>query len=534
MKKQLMCLQVVGWMVSLTLFLALLTGCAHQNEKKGDDLFFKQWKATAEKSKGYSPKTQKRSFDLPPRVISADEQQQQTAKAQRPLPTQKITMRMHATEVSVLLRALTRAVDLNLVVNENVKGTVNIDVREASWDQVFLSILNTQGLSYAWDGDIIRIVTLEDKNKNLEQLATEQKIKAQEKDMELVEPLITQVVEVQFTNAAKLKVNLEKFLSLKEEGQPIGSVMVDEHTNSLIIQAIYNDLKRMLPLIAALDKPTPQILIEAHIVEASKDTSMELGVQWGGMFNDNDVWVYPGANSSGVVGNPLGAGGIDPASGWASNFPAPSGTASSVSGFTIGFAVEDVGKSIIAAQLAALQSEGKVNILSSPSITTLDNQKAIIESGKEVPYQTVENGEVKIEYKKAVLSLEVTPHVIGENALKLNINTKKDELDFANAVQGQPAISTKKAETNVLLFDGQTTVIGGLSKENSLESESGLPWLKDIPILGYLFKGKRTSDNMDEVLIFITPHILGEHYTDGLEEAPAPLQDPSPGGSPEP
>ena len=315
MKKQHMYLQVVGWMAFLTLFLALLTGCAHQEEKNGDDLFFKQWKATAEKSKGYSPKTQKRTIDLPPRVISAEEQQQQTAKAQRPLPTQKITMRMHATEVSVLLRALTRAVDLNLVVNENVKGTVNIDVKEASWDQVFLSILNTQGLSYAWDGDIIRIVTLEDKNKSLEQLATEQKIKAQEKDMELVEPLITKVVEVQFTNAAKLKVNLEKFLSLKEEGQPIGSVMVDEHTNSLIIQAIYNDLKRMLPLIAALDKPTPQILIEAHIVEASKDTSMELGVQWGGMFNDNDVWVYPGANSSGVVGNQLSAGGIDPTSG---------------------------------------------------------------------------------------------------------------------------------------------------------------------------------------------------------------------------
>jgi type IV pilus assembly protein PilQ len=195
--------------------------------------------------------------------------------------------------------------------------------------------------------------------------------------------------------------------------------------------------------------------------------------------------------------------------------------------------LEDVGKSIIAAQLAALQSEGKVNILSSPSITTLDNQKAIIESGSEVPYQTVENGEVKIEYKKAVLSLEVTPHVIGENALKLNISTKKDELDFANAVQGQPAISTKKAETNVLLFDGQTTVIGGLSKEKTDKSESGLPWLKDIPILGYLFKGERTGNNMDEVLIFITPHILGEQYSEGLEETPAPLEESPSGALPE-
>lgn len=531
MKKERKHVRFVGWLASLFFLLTLLGGCAHQDKNKEDDLFFKQWKATAEKSKGYSPKARKRNLELPPRVISPEEMAQKTAKEERPLPTQKITMRMHETDVAVLLRALTRSVGLNLVVNENVKGTVNIDVKEASWDQVFLSILNTQGLSYAWDGNIIRIVTLEDKNKSLEQLATEQKIKAQQKDMELVEPLITRVVEVQFTNAAKLKTNLEKFLSLDQEGKPIGSVMVDEHTNSLIIQAIYGDLKRMLPLIGDLDKPTPQILIEAHIVEASKETSMELGVQWGGLLNDNDVWVYPGANSTGVVGNQLSTGGIDPTSGWASNFPSPSGTSSAVSGFTIGFAAEDVGKSIIAAQLAALQSEGKVNILSSPSITTLDNQKAIIESGKEVPYQTVENGEVKIEYKKAVLSLEVTPHVIGEKTLKLNINTKKDELDFANAVQGQPAISTKKAETNVLLFDGQTTVIGGLSKENSLKSESGLPWLKDIPILGYLFKGNRNNDDMEEVLIFITPHILGEHYTEGLEESPMPLQE-SPSNTP--
>jgi type IV pilus secretin PilQ/predicted competence protein len=350
-------------------------------------------------------------------------------------------------------------------------------------------------------------------NRNLERLTTDQKIKAQEKDMELVEPLITQVVEIEFADAKKLKESLSMFLSGNKEGQPIGSVMVDEHTNSLIIHAIYSDLERMLPLIVELDKPTPQILIEAHIVEATKDVSMELGIQWGGLYNNGDVWVTPGANSSGVLNNTLSPG-IDPTSG-----NAFSSGAASATGLTLGFALEDIGNGILSAQLSALQTEGKVNILSSPSITTLDNQKAVIESGQEVPYQTVENGEVKIEYKKAVLSLEVTPHVIGDNTLKLNINTKKDELDFANAVGGQPAIRTKSAITNVLLFDGQTTVIGGLSKENSDRKESGVPWLKDIPILGYLFKGRGTKDNLDEVLIFITPHILGEQFADDMDES---------------
>jgi type IV pilus assembly protein PilQ len=343
--------------------------------------------------------------------------------------------------------------------------------------------------------------------------------------MELVEPLVTQVVQVEFADAKKLKESLEKFLSEKNEGQPIGSVTVDEHTNALIIQAIYGDLERMIPLILELDRPTQQILIEAHIVEATKGTSMELGVQWGGVLNDGDLWVTPGANSTGVVGNPLSGGGIDPTSGWAANLPASGQGAGTYTGFTLGFALEDVGNSVLAAQLSALETEGKLNILSSPSITTLDNQKATIESGTEVPYQTVENGEVKIEYKKAVLSLEVTPHVIGDNTLKLNINTKKDELDFANTVGGQPTILTKKASTNVLLFDGQTTVIGGLSKEKTSRDEAGLPWLKDIPILGYLFKSTGSSDDMEEVLIFITPHILGEQLTEGLEEAP--LEEPS-------
>jgi type IV pilus assembly protein PilQ len=436
-------------------------------------------------------------------------------------------MRMHQTDVTVLLRALTRAVGLNLIVNENVKGTVNIDLKEASWDQAFLSILNTQGLSYVWDGDIIRIVTQADINRELERMTIEQKIKSQKKDGELVEPLITQVVEVEFSDAKKLKESLTMFLSEKEEGQPIGSVMVDEHTNSLIIQAIYSDLERMLPLILELDKPTPQVLIEAHIVEAAKGVSMELGVQWGGLYNSGDLWITPGANSSGVLGNTLSDGGIDPTSGPVSNFP----TDTVVPGLTLGLALEDVGGSILAAQLSALQAEGKVNILSSPSITTLDNQEAVIESGDEVPYQTVVDDEVNVEYKDAVLSLVVTPHVIGDNILKLNIKTKKDELDFTNAVRGQPAIRTKRASTNVLLYDGQTTVIAGLSKENSEKQDTGVPWLKDIPILGYLFKGKENSDSLEELLIFITPHILGERFGDDMDESP--LDDLSSESTPE-
>ena len=189
-------------------------------------------------------------------------------------------------------------------------------------------------------------------------------------------------------------------------------------------------------------------------------------------------------------------------------------------GFSLGYVAEAIGENILAVQLSALQRDGKLNILSNPSITTLDNQQAIIESGKEVPFQTVEDGEVKISFKKAVLSLKVTPHVIDEKTLKLIINTHKDELDFANQVQGHPTIITKNAQTSVILFDGQTTVIGGLNKETSSNSETGVPWLKDIPLLGHLFRSRSNQKDMEEVLIFITPHILGE-WTENVTSSPS-------------
>ncbi|MDY6974323.1 MAG: type IV pilus secretin PilQ, partial [Thermodesulfobacteriota bacterium] len=257
--------------------------------------------------------------------------------------------------------------------------------------------------------------------------------------------------------------------------------------------------------------PTPQIRIEAHIVETSKDTARELGIQWGGLYHgtggDSNYWLTPGANTGGVIGESLSEG-IDPTSGMAVDFPAALGG----TGLTLGFIFEKLDKYVLDVQLSALQNEGKVDILSRPSITTLDNQPAMIESGKEVPYQTTEGAgadkEVKIEWKKATLRLEVTPYVIDGKTLKMEIKINKDELDFANKVEGNPTIITKKAETSVVLFDGQTTVIGGLSKEITTDSESGVPLLKDVPLFGYLFKGKGKANEMDELLIFITPHIL--------------------------
>lgn len=500
------------------LLLLISLGCGDSKNVKKDP-FFKEWKVKAGESQAHSPATVRHQTDLTKKTAKsfaakdkALAEKKAAVRAENLLPTNKISLKMHDIDLSVLLRAMARAAGQNIMVNEKVQGKANINITQAPWDQVFLGVLKTHGLTYSWEGNIIRIMTVEDMEQDLKRAS-------QQKDFRLVAPLQTRIIAVNYSEAPKLRENLEKFLVKDQDGKPLGSVMVDEHTNSLIIQAISEDMEEIVSLITKLDRPTPQVLIEAHIVEATKSTAMDLGVQWGGLYRGtNNNWVTAGANSSGVLGNTVSTG-ADPTSGLVSNFPAASVTGDL--GLTIGYVAQTIGSSILSVQLSALEQEGQLNILSSPSITTLDNQRALIESGSEIPYQTVEDGEVKIEFKKAVLSLEVIPHVINGKMLKLQIKTRKDEVDETRSIQGNPALITKVAETNVLLFDGQTTVIGGLTKEKTIKTESGVPFLKDVPVLGWLFKTDTDDKDMEDLLIFITPHILKEKFEDSALDVPA-------------
>jgi type IV pilus assembly protein PilQ len=401
---------------------------------------------------------------------------------------------------------LARAADQNIIVSEQVSGKININIAQAPWDQVFLGILRTHGLSYAWEGQIIRIMTSDDMEEDL-------KRQSRQREMKLTQPPLTRIVPVKFSSADKLKQNLENFLTLDKDGKPIGSILVDEHTNSLIIQAIRTDMASIISVIEQLDQPTPQVLIEAYIVEANKDVARELGIQWGGLVRTSKGAGigFGTGRDSGALGGTVGTA-VDPNSGTVVDLPARS--LSGFGPFTLGAIYQNVGDVLLTAQLSALQDKGKLNILSSPSITTLDNQTAYIESGQDIPFQTVEDGEVNVEYKKAVLSLRVTPHVIDNKTLKMYINVHKDEADFSQTVLGNPTIITKNAETNVIQLDGQTIVIGGLNKETTARSDTGVPYLEDIPGLGYLFKRKSTADQLEDLLIFITPHIL-EPPSDG-------------------
>ncbi len=491
----------------LILLAAGVNGCAPQKDLKDvKDPFYEEWRVRAEESKGHSAVEPPPSDEKPFEIVSKETVQKAEPEIEKPLPTRKISLKMNSIDVAVLLRALAKAADQNIILNEKVSGKININIHQAPWDQVFVGILRTHGLSYAWEGDIIRIMTAEDLEADIRR-------NARARELKIAQPPLTRIVAIKYMEASKLKENLEQFVTIDKNGKQTGSILVDEHSNSMIVKAIKGDMDNILAVIERLDRPTPQVLIEAFIVEANKDVARELGIQWGGVYagksgSKNVIVTGQQGGTAATTGVPVSPNidTLDVTSGSVVNLPALG-----LGGFdpmTLGLIYTRVGEYLLSAQLSALQNQGKLHILSSPSITTLDNQNAFIESGRDVPYQSVEDGEVKVEYKKAVLRLDVTPHVIDSETLKMVIKVNKDEPDFSRAVDNNPTIITKKAETNVLQNDGQTIVIGGLSKESSTRSNTGTPFLEDIPGLGYLFKRKSSGDQMEELLIFITPHIL--------------------------
>jgi len=454
--------------------------------------------------------------ELPPKEkapAQPDRAMDEQKAATKVLPTTPVSMTMRDTDVNVILRALARIANQNIMMNKEVSGVTNINVVEAPWDEVFTGILRTRGLTYTWEGNIIRVMTLTDMQHDSAIESALQVKQAQSIERKQVEPLLTEIIPIDYADAEDLAKNLNSLLTTTGEGNDgtqvrKGSIAVNKHNNALIVEAISDDIAKIIPLVNELDRPTPQVLIDAKIVETTRETARELGVRWGGLYHGtsggDNYWITPGANSGDFAGVP-------PSSGPAANFPAPFATEVPVGeGFTLGYLAASTDY-VLDVQLSALEKENKLNILSSPALTTLDNQTASILAGEKVPYQSRDrDGAVNTEFEEANLSLEVTPHVIDDKALRLKIVVNKDEVDFTRTVLGQPTIITKREETTLILLDGQTTVVGGISKDTDAGNEEGVPALKNIPGLGYLFKNDGKRARLEEMLIFITPRILKE------------------------
>ena len=348
--------------------------------------------------------------------------------------------------------------------------------------------------------------------------------KVQKRESKQAEQLVIRVIPIDYAKPKDLQEMLKEYLSRDEKGNALGSIMVDEHSNSLVVNAVQDDIDRLVSLIRELDKPIAQILIESNIVEATKEAARGLGIQWGGAYTGDGFFVTPGGTGGQTDPN-TNTQTYDPATGqtgiggqgFAANFPIDLITGGS--GAALGLMFGKIGGNILDMQLLALQNEGKLNILSSPSIITMDNQVAFTENGARVPYvsQSGLSG-TEVKFEEAVLRLEIKPHVISHDTLKMEITVKKDEADPVRNVLGNPFIIKKQTKTTLIAKDGETIVISGLTKETTQEAERGVPGMKDTPLLGWLFRSHQTTNTMEEVLIFITPHILKEERIGAMRE----------------
>ena len=530
---------IFRWLAGAAIGSFLMAGCASDAPPKKDP-FFEKWKTLEETSAGSSPVAQPRVIDFGETVSKSETgtPEEKPIASVRLLPTNEISLKMRQADVKSVLRSLALAVNVNILIKNEIKGEVSVDFKSVPWDQAFTSILRMQTLDYAWEGDILRVMTLEDKERELKQ-------KDQERSRREVEPKVTKVIRINYAKADGLQKNLQDFLMDKDGKTSRGTIRVDDHSNSLIIQAVPDDIRRIIAIIEEIDKPTAQIQIKANIIEASKGTARSLGIQWGGAYGrymgNQSLYITPGGSggstvppgsaldgsytpaydgNTGVGGQPFGV-----------NFPA-SGLSAAASG-TLGLIFGTIGGNLLEVQLSALQEDGKLNILSSPSITTMDNQKAFTENGEKVPITIVDkDGNPTTRFEDATLRLEITPHVIDSKNLKMNILVKKDEIDDSRKDSyGNPYIIKKQTETSLIVQNGETIVISGLTKLTTSNTERGLPWLKNIPGLGWLFKSSAKDEAMQDVLIFITPTILppqatavaGPATAKSVEKEPTPL-----------
>jgi type IV pilus assembly protein PilQ len=499
-------------------------GCA--SKKKADqkkDVFFETWKLRALESKGHSPSP------IPKEKVNIPKSKKTKQELIKPdpdkrLPKEKVTLKMENEDIGLVLRTLARGVGQNIMIGADIKGKMNIDVKATPWNEAFLGALRTQGLTYTWEGNIVRVISIKDMKNDLAVLQNEVKQKQMKLKMQEVDTLLTKVIKVSYADAKALSGRLDKMLKQRSDKKERGYVMLDNHTHSLIIRAVREDMLWVLDVINEIDQPIRQIHIKADIVEATREIARDLGIQWGGRYSASignyNGYVLPGSSSvDGSTNSPVFGGG-NSGNGFGVNFPA---NLAEDAGASLGLMFGTLGGNILEMQLSALEAEGKINILSQPSITTLDNQMAFTESGAEVPFvtYTMDDNEktTEIEFKDVVLRLEITPHIIDDKTLKMQIKVTKDEIDFANQVQGNPIIRKRHTQTSLIVQDTETIVISGLSKTYNSSSESGVPKLKEMPGLGWAFKNNGKQNTKEEILIFITPNILKQRMAMDIPES---------------
>ncbi len=428
---------------------------------------------------------------------------------------ERISLNFQSIDIRAALRIIADVAGVNLVVSDKVQGEMALRLDDVPWDQALGIILTTNGLGKRLEGNVLLIAPIN------ELASLEQAELAARNSKKTLSPLVSEVLRVNFAKAAELAQLLEETRETggdrdgKQEGllSSRGSVTVDDRTNTMLITDTREQLREIRRIIEILDVPIEQVLVESRIVVATDDFSKELGTRFG----VTALKATPGhfVTTTGAIE------GADTVTNDFVNNGLPVAIPSLDNRFNVnlptGGQAGRIGLAILGAdylvdlELSAMQAEGEGEIISTPRVLTANAREAVIKQGFEVPYQSssAQTG-TNVQFKEAVLELKVIPQITPDDRIIMDLNIKKDEPDFANAILGNPPLRKREIATQVLVSNGETVVLGGVYEQALSNSVTKVPVLGDIPLLGRLFRNNLDNDSKNELLIFVTPKILKE------------------------
>jgi len=422
---------------------------------------------------------------------------------------ERLSLNFQDIEVRSVLQLLADFTGKNMVVSDTVSGRITLRLKNVPWDQALDIILKTKGLSLRENDNVILVAPTEE-------IAAREKLELEStKQVQDLTPLRSDLIRMNFAKAADiaaiLKAAENKLLSDR------GNVTVDERTNTLLVQDIPTKLEEIRELVQRLDIPMRQVMIESRVVIANNDFTRDLGVRFGAMSKtrnptegDSFYKIGGGLPDSGFrTGEEDNAGDtVGLLDGLVVNLPKVTGAGR---GGSLGMLIGVVGSYMVGLELTAMQQEGKGELISMPKVITADQSKAVIKQGIEVPYQSAtSSGATSVSFKEAVLKLEVTPQITPDDRIVMDLIITKDRPDFTRQVLGTPPLEKREIQTNVLVNNGETVVLGGILEDEKAQNQEKIPVLGDIPYLGFLFKQELNKNLSSELLFFITPRILKE------------------------
>ena len=407
----------------------------------------------------------------------------------------RISLDFQSADLRNVLRMIAEVAERNMVIGEAVNGKVAIRLLNVPWDQGLDVIMRMHSLGKVEWGKVIFIDTLVNITKQQEDELREQEVALRVKETHLsTQELATELIPVNYAEIGEMADVVRDQLSVR------GEIKQDARTKTLIVRDVDEKIHALRELVRKIDTRTPQVLIEARIVQANRTFARSLGIQWGFQHvaaNPTNPFALQSTSSAGPVG--------EPTQDFLVNLPASVAGSPSV-GFTYGKLLGDL--FTLDMRLSAGETLNLANLVSSPKIVTLDNKKAVIQQGTQIPFETTSLQGTQTTFIDAALVLDVLPHVIPhDDTISLQITATKNSLGTATFDAG-PTIDTKEAQTEVLVKNGETIVIGGILEETKTDSSAGVPYLSKIPVLGWLFKNKTITVTKTELLIFLTPSIL--------------------------